>query len=159
MSKLSWLYYATSLIITAIIFSLIHVFTEPIVIGSSNGISNGNPGLFPLVFFTPFFIVSIMGTYKLANRLALKTMKTMPFYSMIVLSFLFPSIVYSLTLKKAQELRVFVFEHNQLVTEIAEIPLLNTYSNSIFFTGWTFLALHFTVIWIAYVLAFLKHKG
>lgn len=50
MSKLSWFYYSTSLIITAIIFSLIHVFTEPIVIGSSNGISNGNPGLFPLVF-------------------------------------------------------------------------------------------------------------
>ncbi len=42
-------------------------------------------------------------------------------------------------LKEAQALRLFIFQNNHSVTEIAEIPLLNTFSNAIFFNGWTLL--------------------
>jgi len=157
MSKLSLFFYVLSLIITAIIFSFVHFLTEPIIIGSSkNSISNGNPGLFPLLFITPFFIVSIIGTFKIAYVAAKRTFKTVSFKIMMLFSFIFPSVMVLLTIKKAKEVRLIIFHHNDSVTDLAEIALLNTFSNHIFFNGWTLLALLLTIVWIAYLCVFMK---
>lgn len=159
MSKLLWLFYSLSVIVTVIIFYFINYFTEPILIGNTdNSISNGNPGLFPLVFLSPFLIVSIFGTFKLAYFFAERSINTMQFKIVMIFSFIFSIIVYFLTFKDARELRLVVFDNNDSVTEIAEIPLLNTYSNSIFFNGWTLLALGSTIFLIVYFLTLVKKR-
>ncbi|MEK5233756.1 hypothetical protein MHB42_18840 [Lysinibacillus sp. FSL K6-0232] len=157
MNKLLVVFYFISIIITAIIFALINVLTGPVLLERSS-ISNGNPGLFPLIFLTPFLIISIIGTFKLAIMLARKMFKTVQFYLMMICLLVFSSVIYWLTFKEAQALRLFIFQHNHSVTEIAEIPLLNTYSNAIFFNGWTLLALLFTASGIAYIWTFIQHR-
>jgi len=143
--------------ITAVLFYVINFLTEPISIGSSNSnISNGNPGLFPLIFLTPFLIVTIIGTFQLAYHLAKRTFKTIQYKIIMIASFLFSSSIYIFTYIEAKEFRLVVFENNDSVNRVAEIPLLNTYSNNIFFNGWTLLALLLTVVCFAYFYTLVK---
>ena len=133
MTKLSYFFYSLSIMITAVLFYVINFLTEPISIGSSNSnISNGNPGLFPLIFLTPFLIVTIIGTFQLAYHLAKRTFKTIQYKIIMIASFLFSSSIYIFTYIEAKEFRLVVFENNDSVNRVAEIPLLNTYSNNIF---------------------------
>ncbi|WP_313150206.1 hypothetical protein [Lysinibacillus capsici] len=159
MNKLSLFFYSLNVIVTSIAFYVINFLTEPVLIGSSeNNISNGNPGLFPLVFLMPFLIVSIIGTFKIAYSFAKRTYKTMQYKIIIIFSFLLSSIIYFFTFKEARKFRLLVFENNDSVTKITQIPLLNTYSNNIFFNGWTLLALLFTTVFIAYCFALVKQR-
>ncbi|WP_152928062.1 hypothetical protein [Lysinibacillus macroides] len=81
-------------------------------------------------------------------------LKTKQFYLMMI----FSSMIYWLMLQEAQVLRLFIFQNNHSVTEIAEIPLLHAFSNAIFFNGWTLLALLFTASGIAYIWRFIRYR-
>ncbi|GLC87128.1 hypothetical protein [Lysinibacillus piscis] len=133
MSKLSIFLYSISIVVIVIIFCLINYFTAPLLVGKSNNISNGNPGLFPLVFLAPFLIIFMIGTFKVAYMAAKSTLQTRPFKIVMILSLLISGSIYFFTFKEARELRLLIFKHNNSVTEIHEITLLNIYSNSIFF--------------------------
>ncbi|MEC1180597.1 hypothetical protein P9B03_19220 [Metasolibacillus meyeri] len=158
-SKLSLFFYSLSVVVTIIICYLINYLTEPVLAeNSKSNISNGNPGLFPLIFLTPFLLILIVGTFKVTYTFAKRTLQTIQFKIIIVFSLIVSSIIYFFTFKEAQKLRLLIFDNNDSVTKIDEIPLLNIYSNSTFFNGWTLIALLFTIIFIAHCSVLMKQK-
>ena len=158
MSKLSLFIYIVSVLVTVSIFYLINFLTETVVVGESNNMGNGNPGLFPLIYLTPFLIISIIGTFKLIYVFIERRIRTIQPLLIMLFSLIGSIIIYFLTYREARQMRTLFFNNNDSVTRINEIPLLNSYSNNIFFNGWTLLALLFTVTFIACLIALIRQK-
>lgn len=158
MSKLSLFIYIVSVLVTIGIFYLINFLTETVTVGESNNMGNGNPGLFPLIYLTPFLIISIIGTFKLIYVFVERRIRTIQPLLIMLFSLIGSIIIYFLTYREARQMRTLFFNNNDSVTRINEIPLLNSYSNNIFFNGWTLLALLFTVTFIACLIALIRQK-
>ncbi|PPA71894.1 hypothetical protein C4B60_00500 [Jeotgalibacillus proteolyticus] len=140
-------------------FILVNVLSEPLVTesGLTSG-GNGNPGLFPVVFLYPFLIFFIYGTTVILKNWISYKFITKNLYYLSVVSF-FGVLISSISVYyRASKFRYFIVHKNSSFTDVSQISLLNTFSNSIFFNFFTFLLVIILSLFIASTWVLLKTK-
>ncbi|TWT08062.1 hypothetical protein FQV26_09700 [Planococcus sp. CPCC 101016] len=146
MRKLLFFLYIVSLLLVFIGFYGMNLFTETIEKDNTGG-SNGNPAIFVLVFIMPFFFYFLYGTSELSMRLVDNYKKR----STLVISLVFSGVsaisIIIFTVVEANALRLVIVQKQENFESIFQIPLWNTFSNSIFFNLLTFIL----VILICYI--------
>ena len=138
MNKILLFLYVVSTGMVMLGFYAINFLTETIGENGSGG-GNGNPGLFPVVFVMPFFFYFLYGTIELSMRLAESYKKNSTLYLSLAISVLTVISIAAYTFLKAEALRTEIFEKKDYLESASQFPLLNTFSNSIFFNPLTFL--------------------
>ncbi|MGF2616978.1 hypothetical protein FZC84_03895 [Rossellomorea vietnamensis] len=151
--------YFISVLATIMMFILGNILTEPLVTESGlGGGGNGNPGLFPFVVLFPFLLIFFYGTYwffkKLIASLTTKAVKNLTIISSAVIG-----LILAVSIKKAAELRLLIVEQNPSFENVAQVDLINTYSNSIFFNFYTFLALLLLILSLACIRTLLMRRN
>lgn len=140
-------------------FILCNILTEPLQTESElGGGGNGNPGLFPIIFFLPFFLFFLYGTTEILMRWIHKKYSLRIIILFTLLSMFGVVTIASLTLIEANEFRSFIVEVNPSFEDESQVTLLNTFSNSIFFNQYTFLMLIFACLFLGGVWALLKKR-
>ncbi|MGM0846069.1 MAG: hypothetical protein ACQEUT_13920 [Bacillota bacterium] len=150
--------YFISVLATIIMFILGHILTEPLVTESGmSGGGNGNPGLFPLMVLLPFFLIFIYGTYWFFNKwIENVTLKTK--WGLTIISCAVFTLIFADTLNKADALRYLIVKQNPSFENVSQVDLINTYSNSIFFNFYTFMALLLIILVAAGIRALLVRR-
>ena len=147
MNKILLLLYVISTGVVMLGFYTINFFTETLGEDGSGG-GNGNPGLFPVVFVMPFFFYFLYGTAELSMRLAEKYTKRSTLFVSLAISVTAAISIVIYTFWKAEALRAEIFEKKDYLESASELPLLNTFSNSIFFNSLTFIL----VVLVCYII-------
>ncbi|WP_422124464.1 hypothetical protein DHX103_06505 [Planococcus sp. X10-3] len=137
MNKILLVLYVVSTGMVMLGFYAINFFTEPVGEDGAGG-GNGNPGLFPVVFIMPFFFYFLYGTVEISMRLAESYRKKRTLFVSLVLSVLATISIAIYTFLKAEALRTDILQKRDDLETASEFPLLNTFSNSIFFNPLTF---------------------
>lgn len=156
MRKIFLFIFAFSTVASIVMFASINHFTEKLHGSLSGGGGNGNPGLFPILFLYPFFFFFLYGMVKIAYNFLYSKFETRLFKYVMLLSFLLVSIISAMTINKANSLRTSIMKINQSFSDSAPIPLLNTFSNNIFFNAFTFTLVVLVCILIAGILVWRK---
>lgn len=149
MNKLFLFLYCISTFATIGLFYFINLLTEPFNPESIlQGGGNGNPGLFPIIFLFPFLLYFIYGTTKIVYQFLLKNNIKL-LYTITIGSFIGVVSILYLTLAEAYDFKKYISNSHPSYALDSQIPLLNTYSNNLFFNTNTFIMLVLICTFIA----------
>ncbi|MGD6966930.1 hypothetical protein ACQCVP_10900 [Rossellomorea vietnamensis] len=133
--------YFISVLATIMMYILGNNLAEPLLTESGlSGGGNGNPGLFPFVVLSPFLLIFIYGTYWLFNK-GIDNVTVKSKWGLTIISCAVFTLIFAFTLNKAEALRYLIVNQNPSFENVSQVDLINTYSNSIFFNFYTFVAL------------------
>ncbi|TYS19038.1 hypothetical protein FZC78_06005 [Rossellomorea vietnamensis] len=149
--------YFISVLATIMMYILGNNLTEPLLTESGLGGGNGNPGLFPFVVLSPFLLIFIYGSYWLFNKL-IASVTTKSVKNLTIISCAVIGLILAVSIKKAAELRLLIVEQNPSFENVSQVDLINTYSNSIFFNFYTFVALLLIILAAAGIRALLVRR-
>ncbi|MFC3210688.1 hypothetical protein [Planomicrobium okeanokoites] len=138
MNKLLFFFYVLAVLVTILVFYVMNYFTAPIT-PSEGGGGGGNPPIIILVFTLPFIMFFVYGTIELFMRFTLKRLSKKVTIISIILSLLLAGAIVVLTIIKADALRNRIVDVKENFNDPSVFPLLNTFSNDIFFNPLTFL--------------------
>ncbi|MFD1032608.1 hypothetical protein [Metaplanococcus flavidus] len=147
MNKILIFLYVISTVMVMLGFYAINFLTEPLGADGYAG-GNGNPGLFPVVFVMPFFFYFLYGTVELSMRLAERYREKRILFVSVAISVLTAISIAVYTYLEADAVRTEILLKRDDLKTASEIPLLNPFSNSIFFNPLTFVL----VVLVCYVI-------
>jgi len=158
MKKMYLFLYSVSLIGTIVFFYYTNLFTEAVNIedGIAGGGGNGNPGLFLIVFLWPFIMVFTMLTIDLIYCWLATRLNQNLLFCLLIISMISIMIIGFTTVQQANELREIIVEFNPSFDDVTQMSLLNTFSNSIFFNGLTFVMLLLICFFLGLLLVLYK---
>ncbi len=138
MNKIWIALYGFSAVLTIAAFYGVNYFTEPVNNDDYRG-GNGNPALFFPVVLMPFLFCFIYGTVELSMRVAENWLSCKKTWIGIGLSLLYTVVISIWTFRAATEFRIYIVDTKDAYDDPAQFPLLNVFSNDLFFNLYTFL--------------------
>lgn len=152
MNRILLFLYFVSVLVVMLGFYGMNLFTS-VLEGDDTG--GSNPAMIIPVFILPFFFYFLYGSAELFMRLAERYKNRNMLIGSLVLSAAVAISIGAYTFVKARALRDEIVQKLDHIENASQIPLLNLYSNSIFFNPLTFVL----VILLCYIAGALWSMG
>ena len=143
MNKILLLLYFVSVLAVMLGFYGMNFLTTALKENSTRG---SNPAMIIPVFVLPFFFYFLYGTVELSMRFAERSKNKKMLLGSLVLSAAAAISIIAYTVAKAQFLQNEIVQKLDYIGNTSQIPLINLYSNSIFFNPLTF----FSIVLVCY---------
>lgn len=152
MNKILLFLYFVSVLAVMLGFYEMNFFTTDLQEDSTGG---SNPAMIIPVFLLPFFFYFLYGTTEFSMRLAESYKKRGMLISSLVFSAAAAITILVYTFARAQAMRNEIVQKLDHIENASQMPLLNLYSNSIFFNPLTFIL----VLLVCYIAGALWSMG